>query len=62
MRLLLAAPAAITALVAARPASAGASAHLVYVRGAGAEQCPGEQAIRAAVGARLGYDPFFPDA
>jgi hypothetical protein len=41
------------------PALASASAHLVYVRGPGAESCPGEQAVRAAVGARLGYDPFF---
>ncbi len=40
-------------------AHAGASAHLVYVRGPGAEECPGENAVRAAVGARLGYDPFF---
>jgi hypothetical protein len=39
-------------------ASETASARLVYVRGPGAEDCPGEQAIRAAVGARLGYDPF----
>jgi len=30
------------------------------LRGSGAEQCPGEQAVRAAVTARLGYDPFFP--
>jgi hypothetical protein len=42
-----------------RPARAGASAHLVYLRGPGAEQCPGEAAIRAAVSSRLGYDPFF---
>jgi hypothetical protein len=42
-----------------RPARAGASAHLVYLRGPGAEQCPGEPAIRAAVSSRLGYDPFF---
>jgi hypothetical protein len=40
-------------------AFAAASAHLVYVRGPGAEQCPGEEAVRKAVGARLGYDPFF---
>jgi hypothetical protein len=45
----------------AAPASAraAASAHLVYVRGPGAEECPGETAVHAAVGARLGYDPFF---
>jgi hypothetical protein len=43
-----------------RVAFADASARLVYVRGAGAEQCPGEQALRAAASARLGYDAFFP--
>jgi hypothetical protein len=43
----------------ARAAVAGPSARLVYVRGPGAEQCPGEPAVRAAVAARLGYDPFF---
>lgn len=41
-------------------AQAGASARLVYVRGPGAEGCPTEQEVRAAVRARLGYDPFFP--
>ena len=51
---------AIGALAAtSRPALASASAHLVYLRGPGAEQCAGEQALRAAVSARLGYDPFF---
>jgi hypothetical protein len=49
---------ASVALTAA-PAMAGASARLVYVRAAGAERCPGEDAVRAAVSARLGYDPFF---
>ncbi len=33
-------------------------ARLVYERGAGAEDCPEEAAVRAAVVARLGYDPF----
>jgi len=51
--------AALLLLAVARDADAGASARLVYVRGPGAEQCPGEAAIRAAVSARLGYDPFF---
>lgn len=36
------------------------SARLVYDRGPGAESCAGEPALRAAVAARLGYDPFFP--
>lgn len=52
----------VTTASFAAPARAqpAASAHLVYVRGPGAEECPGEHAIRSAVGARLGYDPFFP--
>ena len=41
------------------PARASASAHLVYLRGPGAEACAGEPALRAAVSSRLGYDPFF---
>jgi hypothetical protein len=40
------------------PARAAPSVRLVYVRGTGAEQCPAESAVRAAVSARLGYDPF----
>lgn len=48
-----------TLLATPRAARAAASAHLVYVRGPGAEQCAGEQALRAAVSTRLGYDPFF---
>jgi pyruvate/2-oxoglutarate dehydrogenase complex dihydrolipoamide acyltransferase (E2) component len=39
-------------------ARAAPSARLVYVRGPGAERCPSEAAVRAAVSARLGYDPF----
>lgn len=48
--------------VALVPASALAtpSAHLVYSRAAGAESCADEQALRAAVAKRVGYDPFFP--
>jgi hypothetical protein len=38
------------------------SAKLVYVRGAGAETCPDEAALRRAVATRIGYDPFFPVA
>jgi len=44
------------------PAPSSTSARLVYVRNAGAESCPDERAIRSAVGARLGYDPFLPEA
>ena len=36
-------------------------ARLVYVRGAGAEQCPDEEALKNAVAARLGYYPFQTD-
>ena len=31
---------------------------LQYVRGVGAESCPAERELRAAVVGRLGYDPF----
>jgi hypothetical protein len=48
-----------TALVAV-PALATPSTRLTYARGAGAEQCPDEAALRKAVEQRLGYDPFFP--
>lgn len=43
------------------PATANArpSARLVYSRPAGAESCPDERALRAAVAERVGYDPFF---
>jgi hypothetical protein len=50
---------AIPWVAAPSHALAAASARLVYVRGPGAEKCPGEEALRAAVGTRLGYDPFF---
>jgi hypothetical protein len=59
VRLALCASCATARLALPGAAHAAASAHLVYVRGPGAEQCAGEQAVRAAVGARLGYDPFF---
>ena len=39
-------------------ALAAPSARLVYLRNPGAESCPDDLAIRAAVSARLGYDPF----
>jgi hypothetical protein len=41
-------------------AHATPTARLVYARGAGAESCPDEAALRRAVAARVGYDPFFP--
>jgi hypothetical protein len=49
----------VAVLFCARSAFASASARLVYVRGHGAEQCPPEAAVHAAVSTRLGYDPFF---
>jgi hypothetical protein len=53
---------ALVALLSLFPAraQAGASARLVYLLGPGADSCPREQAVREAVRARLGYDPFFP--
>jgi hypothetical protein len=41
-----------------RTAHAAPSARLVYLRNQGASSCPDESAVRAAVAARLGYDPF----
>ncbi|MGA7121912.1 MAG: hypothetical protein WBY94_17525, partial [Polyangiaceae bacterium] len=41
------------------PAQSTPSARLVYSRARGAESCPDEEAMRAAVAARVGYDPFF---
>jgi hypothetical protein len=43
-------------------ASASPSARLVYSRSADAASCPDEVALRSAVAARVGYDPFFPSA
>jgi hypothetical protein len=49
---------ALSAIAASASARANPSARLVYVRGPGAESCPDEDAVRTAVAARLGYDPF----
>jgi hypothetical protein len=56
-------------LLATAGAEAGGTAtlrpapvRLVYVRGAGADHCPDAAALRAAVAARLGYEPFQEDA
>jgi hypothetical protein len=49
----------IALLAVGRPASATPSARLVYVRSAQASSCPDETALRGAVAARFGYDPFF---
>lgn len=58
----LAIGAAAMLLFAAQSVAASPSAKLVYVRGAGADTCPGEEGLRKAVATRLGYDPFFPTA
>lgn len=50
----------VTLLVTSASASASPSARLVYSRVVGAEECPDEAALRRAVVARVGYDPFFP--
>jgi hypothetical protein len=50
----------LSLLLASVPALAAPSARLVYVREPGAEVCANEAALRSAVAARLGYDPFFP--
>jgi len=47
-------------ILASATAAASPSARLVYARGPGAESCPDEAALRKAVAARVGYDPFFP--
>lgn len=50
---------AIAILAIVRPASATPTARLVYSRSSDAESCPDEPALRHAVAARIGYDPFF---
>lgn len=47
-------------LLGSGPARANPSAKLVFARGRGTEACPSEADFRAAVAARVGYDPFFP--
>lgn len=48
------------------PRAASAEEHpqarLEYTRGAGAAECPDEAELKSVVAARLGYDPFSPDA
>src|SRR5437868_3298 len=38
--------------------AAAPTAHLLYVREAGAQSCPDESSMRAQVAARLGREPF----
>ena len=49
-------------LLSARTSQAEEKARLVYARGAGAAGCPAEIELRLWVVARLGYDPFSPQA
>jgi hypothetical protein len=58
LRLLAPLVAAIVTLHAS-PACATPTARLVYSRTADAASCPDEGALRTAVAARVGYDPFF---
>ena len=51
---------AAAVLLASPLARAEASARLVFIRGESASVCPDETALRRAVEARLGYDPFLP--
>src|SRR6516225_97288 len=52
--------AVVGVLGVARTAHASPSARLVYARSPDAATCPDEAALRKAVTARFGYDPFFP--
>ncbi|HSO39376.1 MAG TPA: hypothetical protein VLT33_42910 [Labilithrix sp.] len=51
---------AVLMLLVTREARAANTARLIYLRGHGTEACPDEQALKDAVAARLGYDPFTP--
>jgi hypothetical protein len=58
-----AAIAAALTLLFTPAAHASPQARLVYGRsGAAVDSCPDETALRGAVAARIGYDPFFPTA
>jgi hypothetical protein len=56
---LFAASGLLTILSSAPSAFATPSARLVYARSEDAASCPDESALRRAVEARFGYDPFF---
>lgn len=51
--------AATVLLAGSKSAAASPSARLVYARAPEATTCPDETALRHAVSARFGYDPFF---
>ncbi len=59
---MLAAPIAFVILALPATARAGGSARLVVMRDTDAAECPDARALRDAVGARLGYEPFAEDA
>jgi hypothetical protein len=50
---------ALAVTIFPRTVHASASARLVYSRTTEASSCPAEDALRAAIGARFGYAPFF---
>lgn len=52
----------VAGLLSARAAHAEEKARLVYARGSGTAGCPAEIDLRLSVVARLGYDPFSPQA
>jgi hypothetical protein len=56
------APATLAILALSSAAGAGDRARLIVTREKSAPECPDERALRDAVGARLGYEPFTPDA
>ncbi|WP_394825272.1 hypothetical protein [Pendulispora albinea] len=58
VRLFFSSTIAAALLLAAPMARANPTARLVYIRSAGAADCPDEDALRNAVAARLGYEPF----
>jgi len=51
---------ALALVMPVRSAAANPSARLVYSRTRDTASCPDEPALRKAVAARVGYDPFFP--
>jgi hypothetical protein len=48
----------LATLLASVDAMGGVSSRLIYSRPEGANSCPDEKSVRAAVAERLGYDPF----
>jgi hypothetical protein len=61
-RVVGAAAALVAGLLSVRAVHAEEKARLVYARGSGTAGCPAEIDLRLSVVARLGYDPFSPQA